>query len=780
MKRIKKSWILIFLLFCLVSALKAQIVITPDDDSFVYNAGPKAAQAYGVILTDTLKTRKSVSSEEFTRETYVMFTIGHFDTTFSSVKVKLYGAVAELKRTQVFYSDTNWTEETLTGNNKPSGIYISDVLLQPGLGYFSWDVTNYINQAVSLGWTKVSFVFKDVAGSLSTKDTPWHSKENASGHAPLLELTKGPVPYHRNGNYYIDNIAGDDANQADSPLNPWKSLDRLNTEYFAPGDSVLFKCDGTWDGQLLIKGSGSPGKPIVVGSYESGNKPLINGGGLVTNTLQLSGQHHIEIQDLHLTNLGATADFRRGLYYLAEDMGPIEHIYIRRLEISDVNGSTAAGEVSKNNGGMVFEIGGTAKHTYFDTLVIEDCYIHDVDRTGWTNLSTWDTRTLTNDSDWVPSRNLIIRRNTFEQIGGNALIVRVATSPLMEHNLFTSCGTKTSGNASFSFDTDNALWQYNEACLTKFNSGDEDAGGFDSDYKSKNTILQYNYSHDNDYGGILLTGGPASSNGFNDGTIIRYNLFVNNRNHQIRTSGNATNATIYNNTIYNRKGQTGIVVIWHKSWEVFSNNTHYYNNIFHVTGLGCSIDLGGSGGNEFDYNLFYGSHIENTPVDLHKITLNPMLIAADSTGYASDTIKGYRLTQSSPAINSGKTVEGFNGTDIEGNQVPFYNIPDRGAFEYNGPIGINNLPPGASVSVYPNPVRDILHVCISGVPNGKVLIMIYSLTGSLMAEQNFWSVTGSMNATIPVKTLDLSPGYYLLKMSSGLDWKYETPLVIVK
>lgn len=758
----------------------SQSVFTAQEDSYIYAGGAKANDPYGIINPDTLKTRKSVASEEFTRETYILFDIGGFDTTFSSVKVKLYGTVAETKRTQIFYTDTTWVEETLTGNNRPSGIYISDVTLQPGTGYCSWDVTNYLNQAVSEGRHRVSFIFKDMAGAVSTKDTPWHSKENPSGMAPLIELTPGPLPYHRKGTYYIDAEMGNDLNTAETPLSPWKTLDRVNTEYFVAGDSILFKCDGIWTGQLAIKGSGSPGKPIVIGSYDSGNKPVINGAGLFTNAVQFNGQHHIELQDLHVTNTGATAEFRRGVYFQAEDMGVITHIYLKRLEISDVNGIMDNSDAAKNNGGIIFEISGTAKQTWFDSLVIQDCYIHDVDRTGIANLSTWDNRTLTTNTNWVPSRNIIIRGNIFEKTGANALIVRVADKPLMEHNLFNQCGIKGTGNACFNFNTDGAVWQYNEACFTKFNAGDEDAGGFDSDFKSINTLIQYNYSHDNDWGAALLTGGPTASGGFNDGTVIRYNLFVNNKHHQIKTSGHASNSYIYNNTVYNRPTMTGIVVIWHKNWDGYSIDTRYYNNIFQIMGAGASIDLGGSSGNVFDYNLFYGATITNEPADAHKIRANPFFLAADSTGYGSDTISGYRLTKTSPAINSGMNVPGAPVKDIEGTPVPFYQSPDRGAFEYTGPYGISQLQHDDRMTVFPNPASDELTVRLKNGCIYPVTVRLYSMAGKLHLEQLFTSSSIPGTFSVSLRNLCLIQGCYLVKVSSGSETEYQELLLIEK
>jgi hypothetical protein len=773
---IKKTATLLLVL--LLAGAHAQTVFTPQEDSYIYAGGAKANDPYGIINPDTLKTRKSVASEEFTRETYVLFNIGHFDTTFSSVKVKLYGTVAEAKRTQIFSTDTSWLEEALTGNNRPSGLYISDMMLQTGTGYYSWDVTNYVNQAVSEGRQRVSFIFKDMAGALSTKDTPWHSKENPSGKAPLIELVPGPLPYHRHGTYFIDNIAGNDTNSAKSPSQAWKTLDRVNAEYFVAGDSILFKCDGVWNGQLAMKGSGVRGKPIVIGNYDSGNKPLINGSGIFTNTLQFNGQHHLEIMDLHITNTGSTAEFRRAIYFQAEDMGAIEHVFLERLEISDVNGIIDNTDASKNNGGIIFEISGTARQTWFDTLVIADCYIHDVDRTGIANLSTWENRTLTTNTNWVPSRNITIRGNIFENTGANALIVRVADSPLMEHNLFTRCATKGSGNACFSFNTDGAIWQYNEACYTKLNSGDEDARGFDSDYKSTNTLIQYNYSHDNEWGAILITGGPTG--GFNDGSIVRYNLFVNNKHHEIKTSGQATNTMIYNNTIYNRPTMTGIFAVWHRSWSGYSMNTNYYNNIFQIMGSGAGVDLGGSSGNLFDYNVFYGAKMTNEPVDSHKISANPMLSLPDSAGYGADTISGYRLLKNSPAINAAMVIPGRPSKDIEGTPVPMYDLPDRGAFEYNGPFGIRQLPAGAGICVFPNPASEEVNISLKNIPSLPLLVRLHSLTGILLYERSYKSSDVPGTITVSLDRLNLKPGCYIIKIFSGTDFIYSSLLLIDK
>ncbi len=742
----------------------AQVVISPSDDCYIYASGPKAAEPYGMIDPDSLKTRKSVSSDQFTRETYIKFLLGSRDTTYILAQVKIYGQVLESKKVQIYFTDTTWLEETLIGNTRPPGTYIGDLQLEAGEKYYAWNVTNYINQAVSQGRKSVAFILKDVAGGVSTIDTKWHSKENASGKLPLLELTEGQPAVHRTGAYYIDFISGNDDNTAASPSKPWKTLEKVCISAFEPGDSILLKSGVTWQGQLRFSGSGAAGKPILVGKYGSGSNPVIDGNGQFENTVQLTNQQYIEIQDLHITNWGDTVAFRRGVFIQAEDMGIVRHIILRRLELSDINGSMDT-EISKNNGGVFFDITGSGTPTYFDTLVVEDCYIHDVDRTGISNRSSWSTRTSTSDGNWTPSRNMIFRNNTFERTGANALIVRVAYKPLMEYNLFNNCAIKGSGNASFSFNTNYALWQYNEACLTKYNSGDDDAGGFDSDYNSKYTTIQYNYSHDNGYGAILLTGGPGSN--FNDGTVIRYNVMANNNDHVIRTSGSANNSMIYNNTIYCKPSLANIHLIWHKSWEGYSSNTKYYNNIFQVMGTGATIDLGTSTGNVFDYNIFYGPNLINLPNDPHILTVDPQFISPDRTYNTYDSLTGFRLKETSPAINSGMIVPGAPKIDFEGTAVPTYGVADRGAFEYQGPNAVEFAPWSNSFKVYPNPAKEYITIEVADFDFHKASISLYDTENKICYQEEFNTDGTSLKILLNLKKNQLVPGIYYLKVSCG-------------
>lgn len=84
---------------------------------------------------------------------------------------------------------------------------------------------------------------------------------------PHIELGNGTT-------YYID-PDGNDGNSGLSEKNPWKTIDKINSEKFQPGDNILFKRGGVWKGKMEIHSSGSESSPILIGAYGTGEKPVI-------------------------------------------------------------------------------------------------------------------------------------------------------------------------------------------------------------------------------------------------------------------------------------------------------------------------------------------------------------------------------------------------------------------------------------------------------------------------------------------------------------------------
>src|SRR5690606_27439858 len=96
-----------------------------------------------------------------------------------------------------------------------------------------------------------------------------------------LTFTLFILQYHSGfaARYYFS-TSGDDsrtATQSQTPTSPWKSIDKLNSIYSSlqPGDEVLVKRGEVFYGNIHINAAGAQGRPITMGAYGSGAKPVI-------------------------------------------------------------------------------------------------------------------------------------------------------------------------------------------------------------------------------------------------------------------------------------------------------------------------------------------------------------------------------------------------------------------------------------------------------------------------------------------------------------------------
>ncbi len=471
--------------------------------------------------------------------------------------------------------------------------------------------------------------------------------------------------------YYVDSAAGNDGNNGTSSATPWKNISKVNATTFAAGDTILFKRGASWTNTLWPKGSGTSGSPITIDAYGSGAAPLIQGGG-ANAAVYLYNQEYWVIRNLEITNTGSGTALRRGVHIKAEDAGTVDYIRLIDLEVHSVNGDLA----EKNNGGIYFEIAGTATATKWNNLLIDGCYVHDITRTGIVNSSTWDDRTVSVNTNWTPSTNVVIRNCVIASAAANGLIWRASQSPVIEHNLFADNAHSENGNAMFVFNCDDALIQFNEAYGTVFNSTDHDAAGFDADYKCKRTVIQYNYAHDNGLGGIVAVG-PGDS--FNVSPIIRYNILQNNAQQAFRLSGGVTDALIYNNTVYAGSGLPDVTLVYHKSWSGWPSGAKYYNNIFAAYGSSPSYDLGSSTSNSFDRNAHHG-HSGYPSISTNVVTADPKLAGGGLGGYGWESVDGYKLLTGSPVLGNGRVISSNGGRDYWGNPVSSTSAPNRGAY----------------------------------------------------------------------------------------------------
>jgi hypothetical protein len=485
--------------------------------------------------------------------------------------------------------------------------------------------------------------------------------------------------------YYVDSKSGNDTVDGATVATAWKSLDRVNSTLFHPGDHIFFKSGGAWTGQLWPKGSGTAEHPIVVDKYGGDALPVINGAGLNKDAVLLKNQEYWEIRNLEITNTGSGTGTRRGVHVVAENFGEMHHIYLQNLTIHDVNGT----DEDKVNGGIHYSAIGDSKPSRFIDLRIEGNHISHVDRSG---IFGWSTHWLR--SKWYPSLGVVIRNNVLDDIGGDGIVNVATDGALVEYNVVSRANQRSEGYdvGIWPWSADNTIVQYNEVSGTR---GQRDGEGFDSDWNSRGTIIQYNYSHDNDGGFLLIcddgSQGPDISAG-NTGTIVRYNISRNDHHRGINLSGPVKNSFIYNNTFFVGKNEN-VSLVLHSDWSGWASDTFFYNNIFYVEGAarfshevsrkpdGEYLTEPGPGKSihtVYDYNVYYGVQAID---DTHAVTGNPLFADAGRVGNGRLTAAGFALRAGSPAIDSGKMIENNGGKDFLGTSVPQCVVTDRGAIE---------------------------------------------------------------------------------------------------
>lgn len=378
--------------------------------------------------------------------------------------------------------------------------------------------------------------------------------------------------------YYIDFAAGQDSNAGISASAPWKSLDKVNATVLHSGDRVLFKAGGTWKGQLSPRTSGD-GSPVTIDRYGSGPKPKIDGNGEVEDVLRLYNVQNIEVRNLEITNRGAQRAVRRGVHIFLDNFGTAKHIVVAGLYIHDVNGVNGNGDNAKDNGGIIFRTIGDKIPSRFDGLTIERNLIRTVDRSGIAADSYHAMRTR-----WYPSLHVVIRDNFVDDVGGDGIVPWATDGVLVEHNIARNCNRRAgSYNAGiWPWSTDNSLFQLNEASLTRTTL---DGEGFDSDYNSRNTLFQYNYSHDNE-GGFMLICTPVKRNQQenigNTGTVVRYNISRNDHTRGFNLSG-AEHTIVDHNMIYVGPAiDTQMLAV--TTWDGWPRDALFRNNTFWVFG----------------------------------------------------------------------------------------------------------------------------------------------------------------------------------------------------
>jgi hypothetical protein len=812
-----------------------ELVITTQ--TINYSSIPAIADAYTFywgkkkhIANYGSETRLQIQYDnnvESTMDAYVKFDIGSFTEPLKDVFLQLYVDSLERGTRISIYNlskDQAWNESTISGYNNPPDDGRIGLYTISGTGLNRFDISEFFNKAVSEDWNYLTLVLKESEGGFVS----FYSKEAGDNNPQLIygdETSTYTPPDTYSGTFYIDSENGNDDNSGTSEDQAWKNINTLEHLTFEPGASILLKRGSIWNKQTLsFKGSGTVSAPILIDAYGSGNKPSLRGDGAVYDVIQIFNQEYIEIANLDIQNEGPSMDnLRRGIYILADNYGAMQHLHFTGIDFSNINGSdgTVKGiygntDDEKRSGGILMEVRGDDVKTYYDGILIDQCYFFNVSNTGFANSSHWSTLNI--NSDWndntipgtsnshyvhnfVPSKNIVIRRSRFENIMSQGLIIRTAEDPVMEYNLFYYCSLGDgSDNACFNSKTTGAVWRYNESCYTQWLSGQGDGAGIDSDIRTINTLIEYNYCHHNEYGGVITTGGRFSTS-FNDNTIIRYNILANNGHNSIRLCNRNTNAKVHNNLIYYDNASEMNRLVFqhlHNDTDTGPTDTYMSNNIFYTTNNNGRFlaDVAWTDPRvercHYSNNVYYGiDPLDQYPDDANKVTADPLfkdgtIPTEEIGGYVllnedgiptgeinPDFLDGFKLSENSQAIDAGIDNPYVVLPDIDFGQktIPLGAGIDIGPFEFDASSGTDVVHFGASeIKVYPNPAQDM--ITVSGI-NTIEKISICSVGGrevlSLNRIQSKEKIVGTDN---------LPQGIYLIKVTDNTGTTSVTKLFV--
>lgn len=472
------------------------------------------------------------------------------------------------------------------------------------------------------------------------------------------------LPAHA-ADYHVDARAGDDGADGLSPSTAWRSLDKANAVRLEPGDRLLLKSGGAWSGQLRPQGSGAPGRPVRITRYGEGEAPRIDGDGRFPDAVLLANLSHVEVTDLAVTHTGPQrAPWRTGVRVLAE--GAVSAgILLARLEIRDVNGDLRK---SHEGCGLFFESRG--KGAFFDGLVIEHCRLARCDRNGICQRNGSDRR----------SRGVVIRGNTLDDIGGDGIKLWGTNGGLIEHNIVRKararCTPDEAAAGIWPFDSDDTVIQFNEVSGTL---GTKDGQGYDADYGCRRTLFQYNYSHGNE-GGFMLVCGPGRAR--NEGVVIRYNLSVHDGARGARVfhfGGSSQQARVYHNTIVIGPHQDLPMMLF-DSWNGGQpRGAVFTNNLF-------IVEPGGRASYRFKAgeppvlrgNRFIGRH-EGLPPGIEINPGMPRFSGPFTPRPGRAGMQAFRPLD--PAFPRGEAVPDHGGRDLLGHPLPRNQGPAIGALE---------------------------------------------------------------------------------------------------
>ncbi|KZZ92225.1 Pectin lyase fold/virulence factor [Ascosphaera apis ARSEF 7405] len=458
--------------------------------------------------------------------------------------------------------------------------------------------------------------------------------------------------------YYLDCTASSGGDGSKS--SPYSTIHDVNHKTFSAGDTINVKSGTTCEGSLSPNGSGSKDQPIKLTSYgDSSDLPIINGTGNLYG-VHFRNQDYWEVSKIAIVNPAEKESTKVGLNFVADDSKTHYGIYVHDVEVYDVAGATnKASQASAFSASSCIGVQGTSGSSRYDDVQIYDNYVHDCGGGGIkVRVGQMKNR----------GKNTHVYNNTVMKVGGDGIIVSYSEGPLIDYNIAGDLGKGkypyTGGNFAgiWVMGTKDSVMSHNVVYGSVKSVSDSQA--FDCDWGNEGScIVEYNYSHDNAGGSWRNCDGCGTSTGPNE--IVRYNIFQNDC--AVASNGDKANLRFYNNVIYCPDKDFDFIV---------PKRTNFTNNIFVGTAK-SKLPTGNS--ISWAKNIF--QTVDAPEDDAGKKVSDAGLVNPGHGTDKLDSVDGYKLKDSSPAVDFGEIVASNGGHDFWGNSLPGNSAPNAGAYQ---------------------------------------------------------------------------------------------------
>jgi len=512
--------------------------------------------------------------------------------------------------------------------------------------------------------------------------------------------------------YYVSITDGNDSKSGKSKTTAWKTISKVNSKSFLPGDSILFKRGDVWREILNIPSSGTSVKYIVFSSYGKGKNPVILGSEQAANWVKING--NIWKSETRLTqpyfkpgygnvyfvskppviiSMGAVKEYKQDFSNLKQEFDWCwreNELYI----YSAIDPGTKYSSIEAGQ-----------RRYCADLNLKEYIEINGIDMFYGMEASVAEHDQTYNYSGFI-FRNCESAFHGYPNGIGYGLEV-CYNNMLIENNIFHDCGRRGLSLVNYGkFNISNIIIQNNTFYNGNHTTGpDIETGSSGGLYTGNlsNVIVRNNLIYDDEnkssyFSNSVFVQGPHGSTGRIFGFYF-YNNIIRFPSSIGILLENVDESFIYNNTFYGHN-KNSARFCYHVFYDNSCKKAELKNNIFYtrlaadVYGIGAAIGESSSQSHSeirADYNLFY------------RINDRLRIVIVNERNYYMNSIGGlrkdldwevnspvpadplfvsptdYHLKEGSPAIHKGIKAP-FILKDFDGRD--YNNPPSIGAFEY--------------------------------------------------------------------------------------------------